>query len=308
MVRLIGAPKLIPAPFEDEVHDMGDFIMAHPEVLGEDVKVISRELGHGSDVRRLDLLVYDAESNQPGLVELKKDFADEKVLLQTLRYADWLRSNLDTIRYQISRQGWDIDPDEIEDNLKIYIVAPRISRVVAELAQYIQGMEFEFVQIQRFKNADDGQFISVISPLEVPNRTTARARSRLEHDRNSYAGRGIPEDRLDLLDTAVEELEKLCEEESWGLSPRRLKNAVKFQTGGGRNVFAIEIRRRNDHRMRFTLGKVFDPTSCQLTETVKSGLKQRPGTRFWGVPLQTAPIPDYRPLLAAAYSFVTATG
>jgi RecB family endonuclease NucS len=43
MVRLVGAPKLIPAPFEDEVHDMGDFIMAHPEVLGDDVKVISRE-------------------------------------------------------------------------------------------------------------------------------------------------------------------------------------------------------------------------------------------------------------------------
>ena len=157
-------------------------------------------------------------------------------------------------------------------------------------------MEFEFVQIQRFKNADDGQFVAVISPLEVPNRTTVRVRARLEHDRNSYAERGIPEDRLDRLDTAVEDLEKLCEEESWGLAPRRLKNAVKFQTGGGRNVFAIEIRRRNDHRMRFILGKDFDPTSCQLTETVKSALKQRPGTRFWSVPLQTAPIPDYRPL------------
>jgi hypothetical protein len=164
MVRLVGAPKLIPAPFEDEVHDMGDFIMAHPEVLGDDAKVISRELGHGPDVRRLDFLVYDAESNQPGLVELKKDFADEKVLLQTLRYADWLRSNPDTIRYQISRQGLDIDPDEIEGNIKIYIVAPRISHVVAELAQYIQGFEFEFVQLQRFENPD-GEFLAVISPL-----------------------------------------------------------------------------------------------------------------------------------------------
>jgi hypothetical protein len=120
MVRLIGAPKLVPAPFEDEVHDMGDFIMAHPEVLGDEVRVISRELEHGPDVRRLDFLVCDAGSNQPGLVELKKDFADEKVLLQTLRYADWLRSNPDTIRYQVSRQGWDIDPDEIEDNLNLY--------------------------------------------------------------------------------------------------------------------------------------------------------------------------------------------
>jgi hypothetical protein len=113
---------------------------------------------------------------------------------------------------------------------------------------------------------------------------------------------------LDRLDAAVEDLEKICEDESWELAPRRLKNAVKFQTGGGRNVFAIAIRRRNDHSMRLTLGKDFDPTSCQLSDTLKSALKQKPGTRFWGVPLQTAPIADYRPLLAAAYSFVTGTG
>jgi hypothetical protein len=307
MVRIIGTQKLILAPFEDEVHDMGDFVMHHPELLGEDVKVISRELEHGPDARRLDFLVYDAETNQPGLVELKKDVADEKVLLQTLRYADWLRSNPDTIRYQISRQGLNIDPDEIAGNIKIYIVAPRISPVVAELAQYIQGMEFEFVQLQRFKNLN-GEFIAVVSPLEVPNRTPPRTRARLEDDRESYAERGISLDRLDRLDTAVVDLAKICTDESWELAPRTLRNAVKFQTGGGRNVFLIAIRKRDDHRMRFCLGQDFDLTSCQISDAVKSAMKHAPGSRWWGVPLQTAPITDYRPLLAAAYSYVTGTG
>lgn len=307
MVRIIGTRKLTLAPFEDEVHDMGDFVKVHPEILGDDVRIISRELEHGTDGRRLDFLVYDAESNQPGLVELKKDLADEKVLLQTLRYADWLRSNPDTIRYQISRQGLDIDPDEIEGDIKIYIVAPRISPVVAELAQYIHGLEFEFIQLQRFKDPD-GEFLAVTSPLEVRNRPAPRTGARLQHDSDTYTDRGIPQDRLDQLDTAVADLAKICEEETWELAPRKLRNAVKFQTGGGRNVFMIAIRKRDDHRVRFCLGPDFDPATCQLPDAVKNAIKHKPGSRWWGIPLQTASIADYRPLLAAAYSYVTGAG
>jgi hypothetical protein len=308
MVRIIGARKLVLAPFADEVHDMADFVRAHPEILGDAVKVISRELEHGSDGRRLDFLVYDAESNQPGLVELKKDFADEKVLLQTLRYADWLRTNPDTIRYQISRQNLGVDPDEIDGDIKIYIVAPRISPVVAELAQYIQGVEFEFIQLQRFKDAD-GSFLAVTTPLEVPNRVAPRIRARLdEHDRDTYAARGVSEDRLDRLEAAVENLAKVCEEEAWELTPRQLRKAVKFQTGGGRNVFQIEIRKKDDHRMRFCLGPDFDLATCSVGDDVKKAIKHNPGSRWWGIPLQVAPISDYRPLLAAAYSYVTGAG
>jgi hypothetical protein len=284
---------------------MGDFVKAHPEILGDDVRIISRELEHGADGRRLDFLVYDAESNQPGLVELKKDIADEKVLLQTLRYADWLRSNPDTIRYQISRQGLDIDPDDIEGDIKIYIVAPKIAPVVAELAQYIQGMEFEFIQLQRFKDPD-GEVLAVTSPLEVPNRPAPRARARL--DRDSYSDRGISQDRLDLLDVAVGDIAKVCEEEAWELAPRKLKNAVKFQTGGGRNVFMVGIRKRDDHRMRFCLGTDFDTSTVQLSDTIKTALKHNPGSRWWGLPLRTEPIIEYRPLLTAAYSYVTRAG
>jgi hypothetical protein len=307
MVRIIGSRELTPAPFEDEVHDMGDFVKAHPKILGDEVRIISRELEHGLDGRRLDFLVYDAESNQPGLVELKKDLADEKVLLQTLRYADWLRSNPDTIRYQISRQGLDIDADEIEGDIKIYIVAPRIAPVVAELAQYIQGLEFEFIQLERFKDSD-GKFLAVTSPLEVPNRAAPRVRARLEHDRESYSLRGVSQDRLDVLDRAVAELASICEEEGWELAPRKLKNAVKFQTGGGRNVFMVAIRKRDDHRIRFCLGPDFDTSSVRLSDATKAAMKHNPGSRWWGVPLQTEPISEYRPLLTAAHSYVAQAG
>lgn len=135
MIRIISKHRLEPAPFTDEVDDMGDFVKEYPGVLGEDVRIVSRELEHGPDGRRLDFLVYDIEFDQPGIVELKKEQADEKVLLQTLRYADWLLNNPDTIRYQISRQNLGINADEVDvERIKIFIVAPKIATAVVELS------------------------------------------------------------------------------------------------------------------------------------------------------------------------------
>jgi hypothetical protein len=149
-------------------------------------------------------------------------------------------------------------------------------------------MEFEFVQLQRFKEAD-GSFLAVTTPLEVPNRPVPRTRARLdEHDRSAYAERGVSEDRLDRLNTAVVNLAKVCEDEAWELTPRQLKKAVKFQTGGGRNVFQIEIRKKDDHRMRFCLGPDFDLAASPVAEDVKKSIRHKPGSRWWGIPLQVA--------------------
>ena len=92
-------------PFEDEVHDMGDFIVAHPSILGPEIRIIARELQVSTEVgqKRMDFLAFDTENGQIDIVELKKSVADEKVLLQTLRYANWIRNNLDTVRYHSIR-------------------------------------------------------------------------------------------------------------------------------------------------------------------------------------------------------------
>jgi hypothetical protein len=87
-----------------------------------------------------------------------------------------------------------------------------------------------------------------------------------------------------------------------------LKNAVKFQTGGGRNVFMVAIRKRDDHRIRFCLGPDFDTSSVRLSDATKAAMKHNPGSRWWGVPLQTEPISEYRPLLTAAHSYVAQAG
>jgi len=305
MIRIVGRKDLQPAPFEDEVHDMGDFVNSHPEILGDKVRIVSRELEHGPDGRRLDFLVYDADSNQPGIVELKRDVADEKVLLQTLRYADWLRNNPDTIRYQISRQGLDINPEEIDDSIKIVIVAPRIEAVVAELAQYISGFEFEFIQVQRFKDSA-GEFLAVTNPLEVPNRSVAPSRSRLdEFGFDDYRELGYSSAPLEVLDDTVTAFSNTCIEQGWGLAPRMREKAIKFQTGGGRLVLVIKLRQRKDHYVRFCLGTEFAPGSVEIAEEVRVSLQHKPESRWWELPLQTAPPEAYLPLLREAYRYVT---
>lgn len=253
MAQIISMHTLTPAPFSDEVHDMGDFVNAHPEILGDDVQIISRELEHGTDGRRLDFLVYDTESNQPGLVELKKDVADEKFLLQTLRYADWLRSNPDTIRYQLSRQQVDLDPDDVEGDIKIYIVAPRILPVVAELAQYIQGFEFAFIQLERFQGTD-GDYLAAVTPLEVPNRTAPRTRARFDHDWQTYRFGASPRsawnDSRSLSSSSSKSAR--CESVCHSDADRHL-NALICLHGRGSifhadSQFAIQISLMNSHR------------------------------------------------------------
>lgn len=302
MVKIVGPQNFQPAPFQDEVHDMGDFVAEHPAILGDDIVIVSRELEHGPDGRRLDFLVCDTEVGQAGIVELKKDEADEKVLLQTLRYADWLRNNPDTVRYQISRKNLGIDPDEIDvERIKIFIVAPKITALVLELSQYITAFDFEFLQLQRLKDAQGGVY-AVTNPLEIQRRVVPPARERLKPD-PAYAG--LAPDRLELVQAATTELINICDQEAWELSPRHLKNAVKFQTGGGRNVFSISIRRRQDHQLRFCLGRDFDPGKVELDDKIRGLLRHsKPTSRWWSLPLTSADLDAYRPLLINAYSNV----
>jgi hypothetical protein len=70
----------------------------------------------------------------------------------------------------------------------------------------------------------------------------------------------------------------------------------------------VAIRKRDDHRIRFCLGPDFDMSSVRISDSAKAAIKHNPGSRWWGVPLQTAPIADYRPLLTAAYSYVVEAG
>jgi hypothetical protein len=294
-------------PFEDEVHDMADFVSEHPQSLGNDIVIICRELqvGTSNDSRRIDYLVYDTELNQVGIVELKNKVADEKVLLQTLRYANWIRNNPDTVRYQIKKQNIEVDAEEIDtENIKVIIVAPKISQTLAELCQYITAFDFEFIRLQRFKD-EAGEVYAVTDILEIETDEPTPSKPRGDYDLIWFQAQGVRQKQMDDLEKAISLLYNIVKENGWGLNIRYVKWAVRFQTSSGRNAFYIGVRKTQNHIIRFPLGADFDPESLEMKPEVKKKLKQHRGSsRWWRMPLDTSHLNDLIPLLKASYEAI----
>ena len=295
-------------PFADEVHDMGDFIKDNTQILGSDSVIVCRELqvGTSDESRGIDFLAYDTELNQVVIVELKKGIADEKVLLQTLRYADWIRNNPDTVRYQIRKNELEINEDEIDpDRVKILIVAPKISRALAELCQYITAFDFEFVQLQRFRD-DNGEVYAFADNVEIESRVTPPSRARGEYDIDWYESQGVRPEQFGELKEAIKRFQNVCQEKDLDLGVRYVKWSVRFQTPGGRNAFYLAVRKTQNHVLRLCLGPDFDPGSIDLRPEIGKKLKHtKESSRWWRIVLEVGEIDEYTPLLQAAYENIS---
>jgi len=290
-------------PFEDEIHDMADFIVAHPDILGPEVVIMARELQVPTVAgqKRLDFLAFDTESSQIDIVELKKSFADEKVLLQTLRYANWIRNNPDTVRYQIKKHDLNINAEEVDtDSIKVIIVAPKISQTLAELCQYITAFDFEFIQLQRFKDAD-GKIYAVTDRPEIETIEPAPSRGQGTYDIKWYEEHSVPNHQLQDLQKTINALTSICDENSWDLGARYVKWSVRFQTPGGRNALCIHIRKTQKHHLTFCLGDSFDMATLRLPDSVRNAVRHKEGSRWWEIDLVPNDIKNIVPLLEAAY-------
>lgn len=294
-------------PFEDEVHDMGDFIVAHPDILGAEVTIIARELQVPTVAgqKRMDFLAFDTESSQIDIVELKKTLADEKVLLQTLRYANWIRNNPDTVRYQIKKQGLNINAEEVDtDSIKVVIIAPKVSQGLAELCQYITAFDFEFIELQRFKDTE-GKIYAVTDRVEVEVIEPSPPRPQGTYDLTWYKEHSVREEQIEDLQKAIETLTSICDENSWDLGARYVKWSVRFQTPGGRNAFCIHIRKTQNHHLTFCLGDDFDISQSGLSDAIKKTITHKKGSRWWETDLVVEEVKKVFPLLETAYQNVT---
>jgi len=294
-------------PFKDEVHDMADFINKYPETLGTDILIVCRELqvGTSNGARRIDFLVYDTELNQIGIVELKNKIADEKVLLQTLRYANWIRNNPDTVRYQIKKQDLDVDAEGIDnENIKVLIVAPNISQSLTELCQYITAFDFEFIELQRFKD-EQGEIYAVSNSLDIENTGPVPGRPRGDYDLEWFKSQNIRPKRMEELEKSIDVIEKIIKDEEWQLNLRFVKWAVRFQVAGGRNAFYIGVRKTQNHILRIPLGADFNPDTIDLKNNIKQKLKhKKKSSRWWHIAMEIEEIQDYVPLLRVGYEML----
>lgn len=174
-----------------ERSDMQEWVLAHPEILGEQVLILTSEfdkweLSTGArQLNRLDVLGIDADGRLV-LAELKRDRAPDTVQLQAINYAALVAkleaSDLVEIyrEYQHARgrvlTGEDaeqeildhcgeLDP-EILSSPRIVLVAGEFSAVTTTAVDWLaaQGIDVSLQRVQAYR-IPDGQTIPTVSQL-----------------------------------------------------------------------------------------------------------------------------------------------
>jgi hypothetical protein len=228
-----------PDPFKDETVDLEGFIKRNPTVLGNGVRVFAEQVDTGFG-DRIDLLALD-ESSTSGellLIELKNVSADEKVLLQALRYASWMVGNPDSVRLLLERQS--IDASTIDIRPIIIIVAPEIESGLIEMSQYVSDFQFSFVEISRFKNGGD-RFVLINWRTPV-GKAPPGVQARDDWDWEKYQrDLKISAERIDTGKMFASQLLDLADEHGWQVEMRFRKWYVPFQLPGPWNVFELGL-------------------------------------------------------------------
>lgn len=296
---------MLPDPFKDETTDLEGFVKQNPTVLGNGVRIFAEQIDTGFG-DRLDLLALDesASSGELLLIELKNVTADEKVLLQALRYGSWMVGNPDSVRLLLERQS--IDASAIDIRPIIVIVAPEIENGLVEMSQYISDFQFSFVEISRFKDRED-RFVLINrkTPLgKVPPGVQARDDwdwEKYQHDLK------ISAERIETGKTFASQLLEMVDEHGWQIEMRFRKWYVPFQLPGPWNVFELGLSRASGSGTGWNIAIKLPapPESGQFP-----GWAQNPKweDNYKQVRLalsdQTLDLRDLEPLLEAAYEHV----
>lgn len=223
-------------PFQNEVNDLESFIKENPQVIGEGLEIFDEQVDTRSS-GKIDLLALDktAGTAQITLIELKNEIAEQAVLLQTLRYASWIKNNPDSIRYLIERKRLAVK--DIDFNPKIIIIAPQIDPTLIELSQYNESFEFDFVEVRRFGIKDN--FYIVVDHKASPQTPTTKVYSQEEWDWEKYeAELNINKDEIEIGKSVFAQITNICQEKQWSLNPRFRQGYVAFQFSA-RNVILI---------------------------------------------------------------------
>lgn len=165
-----------------EREHLQEWVLQHPQILGDDVKVITFEFGRwtgsGSNVERdrLDVLGVDVDGRLV-VVELKRDKAPDTVDMQALKYAAlvsrFTREDVDKVhaQYLSRRRGEPVTPDEAaveldewatitEESLRVprlMLMASSFPRTVTATVVFLHqqlGLDVQLLAFQAYKTAE----------------------------------------------------------------------------------------------------------------------------------------------------------
>jgi hypothetical protein len=180
--KLVAVPDAALGDSHREAEIEG-WICETPELLGEDLLVISRQLDIPS-VGRLDLLCMDA-TGKLVIVELKRDLSPREAVAQALDYASWLdsASEDDVSAYASAYLKRDLSeafedhfqtkpPDWVCQNHRIILVAARLDSSAERIVNYLAeryGVEINAVFVTYSKLTDGKELVirSVLVPEDI---------------------------------------------------------------------------------------------------------------------------------------------
>jgi len=208
-----------------ERQHLQEWVIAHPEILGEEVLVVSFEFdrwitGAGASTwERLDVLALD-RTGRLIVAELKRDIAPDAVMVQALNYAAMARGfNLDLLveAYAARRDG-ELSAAELQEELREWapslsdetLASPRIvlvsedfGPVLRNTAMFLiqQGLDLRLVRVQLYRMSNATLALTASQLLPVPNTEefmvgTRSAASTQRAARTAAARRASIPDRL----------------------------------------------------------------------------------------------------------------
>ena len=165
-----------------ERFDIQEWISGTPEIVGEDLLVIAKELILPSD-RRLDLLAVDKEGAIV-VIELKRDDSGSDVEWQAIKYAsycssfsqddiykyfaEYLGTNVDDAQVKIE-QFIDCELEELNDKQRIVLVSKQFHSEVISAVLWLREAEIdiECIRVTPHKDQQGNIFINpeIIIPL-----------------------------------------------------------------------------------------------------------------------------------------------
>jgi len=291
-------------PFQDELNDLEPFVKENPQVLGESIEVFAEQVDTGIG-EKIDLLALDriAGGAQIALIELKAGLAQHQTLLQTLRYASWIKNNPDSIKLLLEKKR--LPTDNFGFTPKIIIAAPQIDPALVELSQYTPAFEFDFIELRRFGTRENCYLVADHKTLQQVSIT--RVRPQEEWDWEKYKTKlGINEDRIEIGKSLFDKIVAIGQENQWSLTPRFNQYYIAFKFGA-RNVILISYWVSSQFcHLGFKLGQA--PQQLSLTDPYPNAEH-----KFWSdygeyyvrIEQPGLDISGYIPFMEAAYRNVT---
>ena len=285
-----------------------EWVIEHPEMLGEDLLIVSFEYdrwltGAGSATyERLDVLALD-KFGRLVVAELKRDKAPDSVVVQAINYAAMVRGfsvdqlaevylarkpELETVEAALAElQDWaDTLSDDTLAPPRVVLVAEEFGPVVTNTSLFLieQGLDLRLIRVQLYRSAENVLTMTASQLLPVPDveEFMVRPRSVAQTQRTTRAAatrRATIPDRI----VSAGELEdgaRLTIAVPNGVNEDRKRIAAWLQEDPQRS----QVAWRNDAKNPLTWsvdGNIYN-TSNLIRLIIEKATGAPPHTQIWG--------------------------